>query len=170
MDLIKYTWLPSILYSVIYIIFYLLDFLSNVCFVRILFECLNFCGHWKSIQFLRVTVRTAKYDRYLIQLMWVSILGTRFKAFNFSSCLSERLGGQVVRRRSRKAVWWLPWWTEDRGFESRPGLFFFQIFSFSSFFPLLFKTPPIIFNIPFRNFIQCRPKKWKKKETPQKIE
>ena len=129
----------SFIYWTSFQTFILFEFFSNVWIFG------TSCGHWKSIQFLRVTVRTAKYDSYLIQLMWVSILGTRLKAFNFSSSSSERLGGQVVRRRSRKAAWWLPWWTEDRGFESRPGLFFLIFFSsiwtvfFLLFFPLLSK-------------------------------
>ena len=92
----------SFIYWTSFQTFVLFEFFSNVWVF-----CTS-CGQWKSIQFLRVTVRTAKYDSYLIQLMLVSILGTRFKKFNFSPSMSERLGGQVVRRRSRKATWWLP--------------------------------------------------------------
>ena len=126
----------SFIYWTSFQTFVLFEFFSNVWIF-----CTS-CGQWKSIQFLRVTVRTAKYDSYLIQLMLVSILGTRFKDCNFSPNLSERLGGQVVRRRSRKATWWLPWQTEDRGFESRPGLFFsnFFLFFIRTVFFLLFSS------------------------------
>ena len=57
---IKYTWLPSILF---YLIF---DFLSNIWFVQILFECLN-CLHilWHSknqFNFTRVQIIINNYS------------------------------------------------------------------------------------------------------------
>ena len=160
----------SFIYWTSFQTFVLFEFFSNVWIF-----CTS-CGQWKSIQFLRVTVRTAKYDSYLIQLMLVSILGTRFKVFNFSPSMNERLGGQVVRRRSRKATLRLPWQPKIAGsnpvrafFFSNFFLFFIRTVFFLLFFPLLSKKNPIIFNIPFRiNFIQCRPKKWKKKKKTKK--
>ena len=48
-------------------------------------------------------------------------------------------------------------------------LFSIRTVFFLLFFPLLSEKNPMIFNILFRNFIQCRPKKWKKKkENPKK--
>ena len=133
----------SFIYWTSFQTFVLFEFFSNVWVF-----CTS-CGQWKSIQFLRVTVRTAKYAGYLIQLMLVSILGTRFKTFNSSPSMSERLGGQVVRRRSRKATWWLPWQPKIAGSNPVRAFFFFLIFflpyelCFFFFFSLLFpkKTP-----------------------------
>ena len=133
----------SFIYWTSFQTFVLFEFFSNVWIF-----CTS-CGQWKSIQFLRVTVRTAKYDSYLIQLMLVSILGTRFKMFNFSPSMNERLGGQVVRRRSRKATRWLPWQPKIAGSNPVRASFSFPIFSFfhkncvlSSFFPSSFQKTP----------------------------